>query len=225
MYQRFHRSFFSLLKIRQYTYVDEKIESEIKKGRNVSSEFSVSQKERFSFEKASAMVRIAWISSWCEMLRLCWCASWYVWLAKQRYSLSASKCDYYDIKVPTKRWRAQLLTFFTLLCCLGLCCFSFCGRLVHSPSAFISSSAIYFVRWAIFFSFFCMVVSNFTIKLFRRHLEAFHGLGEYDENKARFLQRDLRVAQLANGNGADLVLELKRVLIEGRVIVEEEDDT
>jgi len=61
-------------------------------------------------------------------------------------------------------------------------------------------------------------------ELFRGHLEAFHGLGEYDENKTRFLQRDLRVAQLVNVNGADLVLELKRVLIDGRVIVDEEDD-
>jgi len=61
-------------------------------------------------------------------------------------------------------------------------------------------------------------------ELFQGHLEAFYRRGEYDENKGRFLQRDLRVAQLADGNGAALVLELKRVLIDGLVIVEEEDD-
>lgn len=61
-------------------------------------------------------------------------------------------------------------------------------------------------------------------ELFQGHLEAFYRRGEYDENKGRFLQRDLRVAQLADGNGAALVLELKRVLIDGRVIVEEEED-
>jgi hypothetical protein len=49
-------------------------------------------------------------------------------------------------------------------------------------------------------------------------LEAFYGRGEYDENKGRLLQRDLRVAKLAYGNGAALVLDLKRVLIDGSVI-------
>jgi hypothetical protein len=61
-------------------------------------------------------------------------------------------------------------------------------------------------------------------ELFQGHLEAFYRRGEYDENKGRFLQRDLRAAQLADGNGAALVLELKRVLIDGRVIIVEEED-
>jgi hypothetical protein len=67
-----------------------------------------------------------------------------------------------------------------------------------------------------------MLESNQAI--FQGYLDGFYESGDFDENKRRFLQRDFRVAQLADGDGAALVLKLKRVLIDERVLVEESEN-
>ena len=57
--------------------------------------------------------------------------------------------------------------------------------------------------------------------LFQGHLEGFYALGDYEENKGRFLQRDLCVAHIAGDDGAGSVLELKQLLIQQGIVIDE----